>query len=220
MNRVIDFISDRLRDSRSKKVIFVSHCILNENTRYLGGAFTQGVLTGLVTHIAKTGYGIVQMQCPEQAAWGGVLKRYIWFSLYSEVRFIQWFKRLCFPIFVSYTRYTYRKLARRVAREMADYQASGYEVVGVVGIDGSPSCGVNTTLDIKSSYDYFSKTSRNDLHRETFNKNLYAECLRKGRGIFTLALKKACEKKGINLKFFSHDLVAEVNGVASETLHI
>jgi hypothetical protein len=33
---------ERLKDERSKRVIFVSHCWLNENTRYLGGAFRPG----------------------------------------------------------------------------------------------------------------------------------------------------------------------------------
>jgi hypothetical protein len=33
---------ERLKDERSKRVIFVSHCLLNENTRYLGGAFRRG----------------------------------------------------------------------------------------------------------------------------------------------------------------------------------
>ena len=45
-----------LRDERSGEVVFVSHCLLNQNTRYLGGAF--------------------RPRCPpEQRVWGGVLKR-------------------------------------------------------------------------------------------------------------------------------------------------
>ena len=30
---------ERLVDEQSKRVIFVSHCLLNENTRYLGVPF-------------------------------------------------------------------------------------------------------------------------------------------------------------------------------------
>ena len=35
---------ERLRDEQSRRVVFVAHCILNENTRYLGGAFRAGAV--------------------------------------------------------------------------------------------------------------------------------------------------------------------------------
>lgn len=37
-----DRLLARLADARSNKVIFVSHCMLDENVRYLGGAFHSG----------------------------------------------------------------------------------------------------------------------------------------------------------------------------------
>jgi predicted secreted protein len=43
-----------------------------------------------------------------------------------------------------------------VAAEIADYQDSGLEVVGVIGIAGSPSCGVQTTLDLPAAMDVLS----------------------------------------------------------------
>ena len=49
---------ERLRDARGRRVVFLSHRLLNENTRWLEGQL-----------------GIVQMPCSEQQAWGGVLKR-------------------------------------------------------------------------------------------------------------------------------------------------
>ena len=63
----------KLADERSRRVVFLSHCLLNQNMRYLGGP-----------------------------------------------------------------------LAREVAGGIEDYARSGFEVVGVVGIAGSPSCGVLT----------------------------------------------------------------------------
>jgi len=41
MNKV-QSLQRSLKDSRNGKVIFLSHCILNENTRYLGGACRAG----------------------------------------------------------------------------------------------------------------------------------------------------------------------------------
>jgi uncharacterized protein YbbK (DUF523 family) len=68
---------ERLQDERSKRVIFVSHCLLNENTRYFGGAFRPGCVDELVDGFQREGMGISQMHCPEQRVWGGVLKRYL-----------------------------------------------------------------------------------------------------------------------------------------------
>ena len=64
-------LADRLRDERSRRVAFVSHCLLNENTRYLGGAFRAGAVAELIDELVEHGIGICQMPCPEQHAWGG-----------------------------------------------------------------------------------------------------------------------------------------------------
>src|SRR5215510_5576289 len=68
-------LRSQLRDERSHRVVFLSHCLLNENTRYLGGAFRPGVVPEVVGPYLRDGIGICQMPCPEQLAWGGVLKR-------------------------------------------------------------------------------------------------------------------------------------------------
>lgn len=64
-----------LPDARSGRVVFLSHCLLNQNTRYLGGAACPGVVIAAVERYVQDGTGIVQMPCPEQRVWGGVLKR-------------------------------------------------------------------------------------------------------------------------------------------------
>jgi predicted secreted protein len=61
-------------DERSRKVIFLSHCLLNENTRYAGGATRRGIVEEVIRPCLVEGLGVVQMPCPEQIAWGGVLK--------------------------------------------------------------------------------------------------------------------------------------------------
>ena len=47
----------------------------------------------------------------------------------------------------------YWRLARRVARDVADDERSGIAVAGIVGIGPSPSCGVTTTVDLRASLD-------------------------------------------------------------------
>jgi hypothetical protein len=65
-----------LSDVRSGQVVFVSHCMLNQNVRYQRGATRPGAVAEVVARLPRAGVGIVQMPCPEQRAWGGVDKRY------------------------------------------------------------------------------------------------------------------------------------------------
>jgi hypothetical protein len=84
MNNKIKLISEKLADERSRKVLFLSHCALNENTRYLGGAFCPGISREVLKDLNTADYGVVQLPCPEQAVWGGVYKRLIWLSFGAE----------------------------------------------------------------------------------------------------------------------------------------
>ena len=58
-------------------MVFVSHCLLNQNTRYPGGAVCPGVVVDAIAPYLADGAGIVQMVCPEQRTWGGVSKRHL-----------------------------------------------------------------------------------------------------------------------------------------------
>jgi uncharacterized protein YbbK (DUF523 family) len=47
----IDLLKEKLKDARGNKVIFVSHCLLNENTRYLGGATRKGAVNEILNEV-------------------------------------------------------------------------------------------------------------------------------------------------------------------------
>jgi uncharacterized protein YbbK (DUF523 family) len=94
---------ERLKDERSKRVIFVSHCVLNENTRYLGGAFRRGCVDELVDGFQQKGMGIYQMPCPEQRAWGGVLKRHMLPIYGSQGTLLYRLRRVLLPLLLWYT---------------------------------------------------------------------------------------------------------------------
>ena len=76
---------DRLRDQRGRRVVLVSHCLLNQNTRYAGGATRAGAVAELADELIGAGYGIHQLPCPERLAWGGVLKRHSLRLYHSKV---------------------------------------------------------------------------------------------------------------------------------------
>ena len=155
------FLSERLDDARGKQVAFVSHCLLNENVRYLGGAFRPGGVAEVIDELVSRGVGICQMPCPEQRAWGGVLKRRMLRAYGAQGTALYRFRGLILRLFILYTRLEYRRLARRVVNQIADYERSGFTVIGIVGVGASPSCGVHTTLDLRRSFEVMAATPIN-----------------------------------------------------------
>ena len=138
----------QLADCRGNRVVFCSHCLLNENVRYLGGAGRTAGVDEVIDSYLHDGVGVVQMPCPEQRAWGGVLKRRM-LPAYGASGILRGTAvQIAVRPFVWYTRLVYARLGRLVAAQIADYRRSRVDVVGVVGIAGSPSCGVTTTLDL------------------------------------------------------------------------
>jgi predicted secreted protein len=210
MTAPVDLLVKRLRDRRGKRVVFLSHCILNENTRYLGGACRQGCVREILQQCLDKGIGIVQMPCPEQAAWGGVLKRRL-LALYGAKRV----PRALLPIALRYTRFVYRRLARSVAAQLEDYVASGFSVLGIVGIDGSPSCGVRKTLDLRGAMRTILRLEPNTISVEQQN-SLVRSNAQSGRGIFVEELERDLKRRGLQIPLLAHDLFDELDGLSSK----
>jgi predicted secreted protein len=207
-----DRLRQRLSNGRSGRTIFLSHCLLNENVRYLGGATRPGAVDELVDAAQGAGVGICQMTCPEQLAWGGVLKRHLLIAHGSSSVVPAFVRRLVVPVFLAYTRWRCRRLARDVAARIADYQSSGYEVVGIVGVDGSPSCGVRRTLDIDRSVQALSTCDPAATDAAAFNDLVVLANLVPGEGMFIAALRHELQRRRLTVPLYAHDLVAELGG--------
>ena len=208
----IKSLQDKLKDERGKKVIFVSHCILNENTRYLGGAFQKAGVNEIIDELQKQEIGVAQMKCPEQKAWGGVLKKQMLRGYGIKGTFLDNFRKLYLKYFIWQTKKVYRKIAREVVYEIQDYIQSGYQVVGIIGVDGSPSCGVLSALDINKSSDFVADLSGEKITKDFFNIECYKSCLITGAGLYTQALQDQLTKRDIKIKFYSIDLLKEMKG--------
>jgi len=204
---------ERLKDERSKRVIFVSHCLLNENTRYLGGAFHRGCVDELVDGFQQEGLGIYQMRCPEQQAWGGVLKRHVLPFYGSKGTILYRFRHVLLPLFLWYTRGIYRRLAKEVVRDIEDYVRSGFEVVGIVGVGGSPSYGVWNNLDLRCSLEAVAMCPIAKCDRRLVNEEAVAACLKEGEGLFIAAIQRQLQHKRITIKWYEHDLLSEIRGL-------
>lgn len=210
----LKLLAEKLKDERSKKVIFVAHCVLNENTRYLGGAFRKGCIDEIVDEIQRQGIGIVQMKCPEQKAWGGLLKKYMWQPIGSLNTIFYKLKGVFLPFFIWNTRRIYQKIAKEIVTEIKDYLESGFEVLGIIGIAGSPSCGVTRALDIRKSFEFLANTDMDGLDRKRMNELGVEELIIEGKGFFIEAIEKELKKKNINVRFYEHDLGSEIKGEA------
>ena len=205
-------LRDRLRDERGGRVLLVSHCLLNQNTRYAGGATRPGAVSEVVDELLREGAGIHQLPCPERLAWGGVLKRHSLVLYGSKGGPLYPVRGALLRPFVWWTRLVYWRLARQVARDVGDYQRSGIAVDGIIGIGASPSCGVTTTLDLRGSLDVVAACPLAALTREVMNDRAVLGCRRPGDGMFIRALDRQLARRRLSLPAYEHDLAIELHG--------
>ena len=117
------------RDCRSMKVVLVSHCHLNQNARLWKCAECPASCRTLISGLLEREVGILQMPCPELMVLG-LDRGHI--AIRSGLESIP-------------AREALRKLAGTLAFQIRQYRDCGVEVLGVLGKNGSPACGVEKT---------------------------------------------------------------------------
>jgi predicted secreted protein len=113
---------------RSRRIVVLCHCILNASAIVEGEAAYAGALENLLLPIARDGLGIIQLPCPESTFLG--LKRW---GMTSEQYDTPAFRRHCASILEPFI------------DQVEDALENGVEILGIVGVKGSPSCGVRET---------------------------------------------------------------------------
>jgi hypothetical protein len=91
----------------------------------------------------------------------------------------------------------YRPLARAVVRDIQDYVDSGFEVVGVVGVAGSPSCGVRRTLDLAAAVRALGACRQQPVTKDWVNRQVVAAATCPGRGLFSEAMIAELARRGL-----------------------
>lgn len=122
------------KDKRSKKVVLAVHCLFNQNARIDGCAFFPGAMGRAARVLAQSGVGMLQMPCPELTYLGLDRKRYGGRKIgIREALSLKNGKTAC------------REMAKNIVYQVKEYRRHGFKVIGAIGNDGSPACGVNFT---------------------------------------------------------------------------
>jgi predicted secreted protein len=113
-----------VEDKRSKKVAIVAHCLLNQNAKVNGFAFFPAMIKPLIDILHSNNFGVIQLPCPE--------------TTFSGTR-RWWYVREQYdtPGYCAHC----RRILEPIVWQVTEYQKEGYKVV-IIGLDGSPSCGV------------------------------------------------------------------------------
>ena len=155
-------------DKRSKSIIFLAHCILNQNAVSDGTASYPGFVNEILELINSTDFGIVQMPCPELYCLGldrgdpkGGTR-----PVPEENTRIR--KEMSHKESIEKT----KQLAQQVIYQITEYIKHRFEVKGIVGINRSPSCGVESTS--KNNKEVAGEgVFISELSNELIKKNIY-----------------------------------------------
>lgn len=173
-----------------KKIVFVSHCILNIASKVImytpDDMAAEEDLRKKFMHLAiDNDIQLIQLPCPEYTMYGADR----WGHVSNQFDNI-FFRKHC------------RNVLEPIIDQLKEYLAheDRFEVLGFVGIDGSPSCGVDYTCkgDWYGSFE----------GRENLQETLATACLAEGPGVLMAVLKEMLEEEGLSDKVVMTSLFA------------
>lgn len=157
-------------DSRSRRVIVMSHCLLNQNSIADGTADFPSQFKEIIELCMEKEIGIIQLPCPELQCLGldrqdckGAQRPLL--NENSRIR-----ELISNEAHIK----TLQNKAEEIVSQIIEYKKFGFDVIGVIGVNRSPSCGVETT----------------SIHGEE----------RSGKGIFMEVLSNALLTHGVPLR--------------------
>ena len=130
-------------DGRSRRVIFLAHCLLNQNAISDGTAEVPAAHREILQAALDAQAGVVQMPCPELCCLG--LDRGDVHGADRPV--VEENTRIRRAMEKDGPRQKREALADLVAEQVQEYHKHGFQVLGIVGANRSPNCGVETTSD-------------------------------------------------------------------------
>ncbi len=173
-----------------KKILFVAHCILNTASKVVlyneEEIIAEERLRKKFLNLAiKNDIQLIQLPCPEFTLYGP--KRWGHVSdQFDNVFFRKHCKKILAPIILQLQEYLVNE----------DF----FEVIGIIGVDGSPSCGVDYTCK-GNWYGSFEE-------RENLEETLATCRLEKGSGVLFSVLKEMLIAEGLEEKVLITSLFA------------
>ena len=151
-------------DNRSKDFIFIPFCLLSQafHAQGLVKYEWRGTLRPIMEELIKKDVNIIQMPCPETLFFGikdGLKRKPLGIEYYDTPEF----RKHCLS------------LAESVVKIIEEIIQAGYQVIGILGIEYSPSCAVELQY-----------TPRGIIHK---------------KGIFINELQKLLKKRSITIPF-------------------
>lgn len=164
-------------DIKSKKIILLSHCILNSYSKVESFSENNGALKEILIELMMKDYAIIQLPCPEHLYLG--TRRW---EMSREQYDNEMFRNHCIT------------LINPILNEVSNYIKSGYEIKYIVGMKGSPNCGITKT---NSSESYGGEIIN--------EKDYYSSRLINKVGVFMEEFFRLSRERGINLFFVELD---------------
>lgn len=109
---------------RSKSLVIVSHCVLNQNSVVPPLARAKGSFK-FAKQLVEEGIGLIQLPCPEFKFLGTTRK-----PMEKEEYDTPEYRSLC------------RNLAVSIVEDIIVYMSDGYEIKGIIAIKESPTCSI------------------------------------------------------------------------------
>ena len=128
-------------DGRSRRVVFLAHCLLNQNAISDNTAVYPAAFRDVVNFFLERDVGIVQMPCPELCCLG--LDRGDPAGGTRAVTVENTRIRAAMKAPLPYE--TLMRLVDLVMLQITEYHRNGFHILGIVGANRSPNCGVETT---------------------------------------------------------------------------
>ena len=216
------------KDKRKGAIVYVSQCILNQNLRFPGIAVAAGACADVVGLLVKNGIGIEPIPCLERLGWGGVSRKGYFRFQPVILKYVgtPWYRVL--RPFVRLWLARYRLLcareAKKLVRQIADYNESGYSMIGIIAVNDSPTDGVTKTIDMTEAAERLVSMGVDpgimaDPSFEEMEKVLPRLCT-DGTGIFTAVLQRELKDRKIDVKIVGFDpwadSKAETERIAAE----
>lgn len=133
--------------TRQKKIVAVSHCILNQNVVINDWERAEGAFP-MASYLLNAGISFLQLPCPEFLELG--MNRPP--MTYQQYQSINGYRERC------------RTLLHPIIQQLIAYRENHYHYLGIIGINDSPNCSISGQRGILME-EFFDLCQKNDLNQ-------------------------------------------------------